>query len=593
MNYKEIIIYDILKTINGPQDVKQLNIKQLSQLAVDVREALFNRLTKVGGHFGPNFGIVETEIAMHYVFNSPVDKFLFDVSHQSYTHKMLTGRKSGYIDDEHFKDDSGYTNPIESEHDLFNVGHTSTSISLATGLAKARDVKGQHYNVVALIGDGSLSGGEALEGLNVAGSELNSNLIIVVNDNQQSISETHGGIYKNLKELRESNGQCTNNMFKALGLDYVYENNGNDIESLIKVFEKVKDINHPVVVHINTLKGKGYKLAEDNKEAWHWTMPFDKATGKKLFTMPSETYTSIAHNFIMEKAKSDKDFVVVTPNMPSSMGLSQEDRQKLGNQFVDVGIAEEQAVAMASGLSKAGAKPMVITNVTFMQRTYDQLSHDVCINNSPITVVLNYSSFAGLTDVTHLGIFGISMLSNIPNLVVLAPTSKQELINMLNWSVDQRQHPVVILLPGDSVEDRVSDTDFSQINKYKVEQSGEKVAIIALGDFYNRGRQLADAIQQELQFQPTLINPRFASGIDTQLLDDLQQNHQLVITLEDGILDGGLGQKIASYYGTSKMLVKNYGLEKQFYDRYDPEQLLYSLGMTTSQMLDYVKNTLK
>lgn len=586
-------MYGILKTINGPQDVKQLNIKQLSQLAVDVREALFNRLTKVGGHFGPNFGIVEAEIAMHYVFNSPVDKFVFDVSHQSYTHKMLTGRKSGYIDDEHFKDDSGYTNPMESEHDLFNVGHTSTSISLATGLAKARDVKGQHYNVVALIGDGSLSGGEALEGLNVAGSELNSNLIIVVNDNQQSISETHGGIYKNLKKLRESNGQCTNNMFKALGLDYVYENNGNDIESLIKVFEKVKDINHPVVLHINTLKGKGYKLAEDNKEAWHWTMPFDKATGKKLFTMPSETYTSIAHNFIMEKAKSDKDFVVVTPNMPSSMGLSQEDRQKLGNQFVDVGIAEEQAVAMASGLSKAGAKPMVITNVTFMQRTYDQLSHDVCINNSPITVVLNYSSFAGLTDVTHLGIFGISMLSNIPNLVVLAPTSKQELINMLNWSVDQRQHPVVILLPGDSVEDRTSDTDFSQINKYKVEQSGEKVAIIALGDFYNRGRQLADAIQQELQFQPTLINPRFASGIDTQLLDDLQQNHQLVITLEDGILDGGLGQKIASYYGTSKMLVKNYGLEKQFYDRYDPEQLLYSLGMTTSQMLDYVKNILK
>ncbi len=586
-------MYDILKTINGPQDVKQLNIKQLSQLAVDVREALFNRLTKVGGHFGPNFGIVETEIAMHYVFNSPVDKFVFDVSHQSYTHKMLTGRKSGYIDDEHFKDDSGYTNPMESEHDLFNVGHTSTSISLATGLAKARDVKGQHYNVVALIGDGSLSGGEALEGLNVAGSELNSNLIIVVNDNQQSISETHGGIYKNLKELRESNGQCANNMFKALGLDYVYENNGNDIESLIKVFEKVKDINHPVVVHINTLKGKGYKLAEDNKEAWHWTMPFDKATGKKLFSMPSETYTSIAHNFIMEKAKSDKDFIVVTPNMPSSMGLSQEDRQKLGNQFVDVGIAEEQAVAMASGLSKAGAKPMVITNVTFMQRTYDQLSHDVCINNSPITVVLNYSSFAGLTDVTHLGIFGISMLSNIPNLVVLAPTSKQELINMLNWSVDQRQHPVVILLPGDSVEDRTSDTDFSQINKYKVEESGEKVAIIALGDFYNRGRQLADAIQQELQFQPTLINPRFASGIDTQLLDDLQQNHQLVITLEDGILDGGLGQKIASYYGTSKMLVKNYGLEKQFYDRYNPEQLLYSLGMTTSQMLDYVKNILK
>ena len=586
-------MYDILKTINSPLDVKRLNMSQLNLLAVDVREALFNRLTKVGGHFGPNFGIVEAEIAMHYVFNSPVDKFVFDVSHQSYTHKMLTGRKNGYIDDDHFKDDSGYTNPDESEHDLFNVGHTSTSISLATGLAKARDLKDEQYNVVALIGDGSLSGGEALEGLNVAGSEINSNLIIVVNDNQQSISETHGGIYKNLKELRDSNGQSVNNMFKALGLDYVYENNGNDIESLIKVFKKVKDINHPVVVHINTLKGKGYKLAEDNKEAWHWTMPFDKATGKKLFSMPSETYTSIAHNFIMEKAQLDKDFVVVTPNMPSSMGLTIDDRVKLGNQFVDVGIAEEQAVAMASGLSKAGAKPMVITNVTFMQRTYDQLSHDVCINNSPTTVVLNYSSFAGLTDVTHLGIFGISMFSNIPNLVVLAPTSKQELINMLNWSVDQRQHPVIILLPGDNVEERDADTDFSNINKFKVEQRGEKVAIIALGDFYSKGRQLATAIMQELHFQPTLINPRFASGIDTQLIDELKINHQLIITLEDGILDGGLGQKIASYCGDSKILVKNYGLKKQFYDRYDPEQLLQDLGMTTSQMLDYVKNIIE
>ncbi len=265
-------MYDILKTINNPQDVKKLNTEQLNILAEDIREALFNRLTKFGGHFGPNFGIVETEIAMHYVFDSPKDKFVFDVSHQSYPHKMLTGRKAGYIEDEHFIEDSGYTNPDESEHDLFNVGHTSTSVSLATGLVKARDLKGEKYNVVALIGDGSLSGGEALEGLDFAGSEIHSNLIIIVNDNQQSIAEVHGGIYKNLDKLRATKGTDPCNFFKTLGLDYIYEENGNDIQAMIKVFERVKNIDHPVVVHINTQKGKGYKLAEENREAWHWCM---------------------------------------------------------------------------------------------------------------------------------------------------------------------------------------------------------------------------------------------------------------------------------------------------------------------------------
>ena len=387
-------MYNILNKINGPEDVKRLNIDELNELARDIREGLFNRLTKIGGHFGPNFGIVEATIALHYVFNSPIDKFVFDVSHQSYPHKMLTGRKLGYIDDWHFSEDSGYTNPDESEHDFFNVGHTSTSISLATGLAKARDLLGRNNNVIAIIGDGSLSGGEALEGLNVAGSEINSNLIIVLNDNQQSISETHGGIYKNLKELRDTKGTSSNNMFKAIGLDYIYEEAGNDIESMIKVFEKVKDIDHPIVVHINTKKGKGYKFAEDNKENWHWTLPFDKETGIPIIDFgEGEDYTTIAHDYIMNKAKTDKEFLVITPNMPASFNLSIDDRKELGKQFVDVGIAEEQAIAMASGAAKEGAKPLVITNTTFMQRCYDQISHDVCINNNPVTILLNYASF--------------------------------------------------------------------------------------------------------------------------------------------------------------------------------------------------------
>ena len=587
-------MYEILKGINSPDDVKKLNMEELKVLANDIRDGLFNRLTKIGGHFGPNFGIVETEIAMHYVFNSPEDKFIFDVSHQSYPHKMLTGRKAGYIDNTHFKEDSGYTNPEESEHDFFNVGHTSTSISLATGLAKARDILGKKENIIALIGDGSLSGGEALEGLNVAGSELNSNLIIIVNDNQQSISETHGGIYKNLKELRETKGKATNNMFKAIGLDYIYEENGNDIESMIKVFEKVKDIDHPIVVHINTQKGKGYKLAEENKENWHWTVPFDKETGLPTADFATgENYTGIARKYILNKAKEDKEFIVVTPNMPGSFGLNQNDRNELGKQFVDVGIAEEQAVAMAAGMAKEGAKPIVITNVTFMQRCYDQISHDVCINNSPVTILLNYANFDGLTDVTHLGIFGISAFSNIPNLIMLCPSSKDELLNMLDWSIDQKEHPVMILLPGNEVDYRDADKNYNEINKYKLEQEGEKVAIIALGDFYQRGKKIAENIKEKLGFKPTLINPRFATGLDTTLLDNLKDNHNIVITLEDGILDGGFGQKIASYFGDTNIKVKNYGLQKKFYDRYNPEELLKEKNMDIESIIGYINDNLQ
>ncbi len=591
-NNKEKKMYDILKTINNPKDVKQLNVEQLKGLATDIREALFNRLTKIGGHFGPNFGIVETEIAMHYVFDSPRDKFVFDVSHQSYPHKMLTGRKAGYIEDEHFIEDSGYTNPEESAHDLFNVGHTSTSISLAGGLVKARDLKGEKHNVVALIGDGSLSGGEALEALDFAGSEIHSNFIIIVNDNQQSIAEVHGGLYQNLTELRETKGKAGNNFFKALGLDYIYEENGNDIEAMIKVLKRVKDIDHPIVVHINTQKGKGYKIAEENREAWHWCLPFDRKTGNYTVSFPAESYTALTTEYILNKAKKDKDFVFITPAMPNLFGLSPDMRSKMGTQYVDTGITEEHAVAMASGVAKAGGKPLVGTAATFIQRTYDQVSQDVCINNNPVTILLNFASIDGLTDVTHLGIFALSAFSNIPNLIVLAPTCQSEYLNMLDWAVDQKDHPVMILMPGNAVTDRVTDKDFA-LNTFKVEQSGEKVVILALGDFYQRGEELAKEIETKLGFKPTLINPRFANGLDEKVLADLQKNHELVITLEDGILDGGFGQKVAAYYADKEMKVKTCGLKREFYDRYHPAELLKQLGMTTKQILDDIQAILK
>lgn len=583
----------LLKSINSPKDVKKLSVPQLNELACEVREGLFNRLTKIGGHFGPNFGFVEATIALHYVFDSPKDKFVFDVSHQSYTHKMLTGRKEGYLDATRFSEDSGYTNPEESEHDFFNIGHTSTSVALALGLAKARDVRGKNENIIAVIGDGSLSGGEAMEALSVAGSELESNFIIIVNDNEQAIAENHGGIYKNLKALRESNGTYENNWFTAFGLDYIYEENGNDIASLIKLFEKVKDSKRPVVVHIHTQKGKGYPLAEENRERWHWTMPFDRVTGKPAVNFGGgESYNDITRTYILEKAKKDRDLVVISPAMPMVVGLGPKEREQLGSQFLDVGIAEEAAVAVASGVAKNGGKPLLVTNMTFMQRAYDQISQDVCINKMPVTMLMQASSFSSMTDVTHLGIFGLAAFSNIPELVVLCPSSAEEYVNMLEWSLEQKEHPVMILIPGNEVTHREADKSYSEIDTFKIEQKGEKIAVIALGDFYQRGEELASEIKEVFGFKPTLINPRYASGLDTKVLEDLKKDHNLVITLEDGILNGGFGEKIASFYGPTGMKVKNYGLEKKFYDRYNPNELLESLGMMTSQITGDIRELL-
>ena len=584
----------LLDSINSPEDLRKLSVEQLGGLAGEIREGLFNRLTKIGGHFGPNFGFVEATIALHYVFDSPKDKFVFDVAHQTYAHKMLTGRKAGYFDDARFGENSGFTNPDESEHDFFNIGHTSTSVALALGLAKARDVKGKSENIIAVIGDGSLSGGEALEALSAAGSELESNFIVVVNDNEQSIAENHGGIYRNLKALRESGGKCANNLFTAFGLDYVYEENGNDVASLIKVFEKVKDSKRPVVVHIHTQKGKGYKPAEENREAWHWTMPFDRETGERKFgSAKKESYGAITRNYILEKAKKDRDLVVITPAMPMTVGLGPAERKELGSQYLDVGIAEEAAVAAASGVAKNGGKPLLVTSMTFIQRAYDQISQDVCINNMPVTMLMNSASVYGMNDITHLGIFGLAAFSNIPNLVVLCPTSAEEYVNMLDWSLEQREHPVMILIPGNEVAHREAEKSYSATDTFKVEQKGEKIAVLALGDFFQRGEELCRAIKDEFGFSPTLINPRFASGLDKNLLEELKKDHSLVITLESGILNGGFGEKVASFYGTSGMKVKNYGLEKKFIDRYKTEELLSSLGITASKIVEDIKKITK
>lgn len=576
-----------IEKINGPEDVKKLNIEEMTALAEEMRHALLKRASIHGGHFGPNFGMVEAIIALHYVFESPKDKMVFDVSHQTYPHKMLTGRKDAYLYEEHYDDVTGYSCPQESEHDHFTVGHTSTSVSLACGLAKARDLRGESANVIAIIGDGSLSGGEALEGMDFA-AELDSNMIIVVNDNDMSIAENHGGLYSNLKLLRETNGQAECNLFKAMGLDYVYVDHGNDLRELIGAFRQVKDSKKPVVVHINTLKGKGYKPAEEHKEEWHWHLPFDIETGKSHFP-EVEDYSSVTCEYLIEKMKQDPTVVAITSGTPTILGFTQEKRKQAGRQFVDVGIAEETAVALASGIVKGGGKPVYGVYSSFIQRTYDQISQDLCIDGNPATIVVYTGSVFGMTDVTHLGLQDIPMLSNIPGLVYLAPTTKEEYLSMLDWSVEQKEMPVAIKLPGgDMVSDgREVTKDWSQLNTYEVTEKGSKIALIGLGTFYSLALQTAEMLEKK-GIHATVINPYYITGLDKGLLEKLKADHDTVVTLEDGILNGGFGEKIARFYGSSDMKVYNYGLKKEFLDRYDVNEVLKENHLTAEQIVNDV-----
>lgn len=582
-----------IENINSPADVKTLNIMQLNVLAEEMRHALLTRASKHGGHFGPNFGMVEAIIAMHYVFDSPKDKIVFDVSHQCYPHKMLTGRKDAYLYEEHYDDVSGYTNPDESEHDFFTVGHTSTSISLACGLAKARDLNGEDGNVIAVIGDGSLSGGEALEGLDFA-SELDGNMIIVANDNDMSIAENHGGLYANLKLLRETNGQAECNLFKAMNLDYIYVDKGNDIASLIEAFEKVKDTKKAVVVHINTLKGKGYAPAEQNKEEWHWHMPFDIATGESLFKDEEPDFSDASLEYLLKKMDEDKSVVAITAGTPTVMGFTADMRAKAGKQFVDVGIAEETAVALASGIAANGGKPVFGVYSSFIQRAYDQITQDVCINGNAVTFAVFAGSVYGMNDVTHLGLQDIPMLNSIPGLIYLAPVTKEDYIAMLDWSLTQNEYPVAIKVPGGRmISTGVPVTkDFSKLDTYEITKKGSRVAILGLGTFYETAVKAANILKTSHGIDATVINPYYISGIDADTLNELKKDHAVVATLEDGYLEGGFGAKIAAYYGSSDMKVLNFGIKKEFIDRYDASEVLKDNHLTPEQIAEDIAATL-
>ena len=582
----------ILENISGPQDLKKLTIEELQTLADETREVLLEKISSHGGHSGPNLGMVEMTVALHYVFDSPVDNIIFDVSHQTYIHKMLTGRQKAFMDPRHYDDVSGYTNPKESEHDLFTIGHTSTSLSLASGILHARDLKNEKSNVVVIIGDGALSGGMAYEGLNTIAT-LGTNAIIIINDNDQSIAKNpKGGIYTALENLRETKGQTTNNIFKALGYDYHYLEDGNNLEELISLFKEVKDIDHPVVLHIYTEKGKGFEPAERNHEKFHAGGPFSLETGEYIKKgAVTSTYNGITSEYLTKKLKEDPLAVVINAGTPGIV-FNRKLREELGSQFIDVGIAEEQAATMTTGLAKNGAKPVWAVLSTFLQRTYDQLSHDMALNNQSGVVLVYSASINSMNDESHLGFFDIPFISHIPNFVYLAPTNKEEHLAMLEWAINQNAHPVAIRVPvGSVVETGEEDkTDYSILNKNKVVKYGEQVVIFGVGNFYNLAEEVSEKLKSEHNIEATLVNPRFLTGLDKELLNSLKENHKLVVTVEDGIVEGGYGQTVASYLGNTELKVQNYGISKEFYDRYNVEELMKENGLTVENI---VKNIIE
>lgn len=588
-----------IEKIKSPAFLKGLNLEELNIVAEETRQAVLNRVSKHGGHVGPNLGFVEATVALHYVFDAPKDKLVFDVSHQCYPHKVLTGRASGFLGNvDDMNAISGYSSPAECpEYDNFEVGHTSTSISLATGLQKARDIKGTDENIIAIIGDGSLSGGEAFEGLDEA-SELGTGIIIVVNDNEMSIAENHGGIYKNLRALRESRGTCEHNWFKAWGFEYKYLEEGNNIEKLIEVFRSVKGTEKPTVVHIHTEKGHGYAPAVANKEAWHWGMPFNLEDGSRPRknddgtipqTAPQEDYGMLFSDWMLREMKQDKTLIAVTAGTPAAAGFTANKRKEAGKQHIDMGIAEEQAAAMISGMAKGGLHPVWTVYSTFIQRTYDQIAQDLCINSNPAVINVVGGGVNSMNDITHICLFDIPMLCSIPGLIYLAPTTCEEYFAMLRWAIQQDQKPVAIRVPSNGVVHTSEhvDTEYGYEPKYKVIHKGKNVAIIAAGSFFQKGENVARLLKEK-GINATLVNPRYLNDVDTETLEDLKTDHQLVVTLEDGCKDGGFGERIASFYGLSDMKVLVGGIKKGLYDRFDVNKLLSDNNLLDEQIVDEI-----
>ena len=632
----------ILSSIHTPADVHALSAQQLRDLCFEIRTTLLDYGRKHGGHIGSNLGVVELTVALHRVFNSPRDRFIFDVSHQSYVHKMLTGRAEAYLDESRFGEVTGFTNPLESEHDSFVLGHTGTSISLACGLAKTRDMQrgaaGESTigNVIAIIGDGSLSSAIAFEGLNNA-AEQGGNLIIIVNDNEMSIAEDFGGMYGQLAKLRTSNGMAELNLFKAFGLDYRYVEQGNDVDALVEVLNEVKDIDHPIVVHIHTTKGLGFndETEADNGsdgcnqtnpqphagqcEANHWQDP-EASLGKPLDAR--KYYGEMAMASLERRFSNEPGLVVISPATPGSNGITRDFRERAGAHYVDTGITEEHAAAFAAGIAKAGGRPVLATSATFFQRTFDQLQQELALNHVPATLLIFGAGISG-ADNTHSGTFDMTMFANVPDVTCLAPASGEQMLDMLAWATGPSDHGVVaIRMPGEQILslERAADMAFDPLqraeehdpavniagecpfSRYQIVQPGKDVAILGLGNTMPLAAEVTSALAEDDEthaaITATLVDALQYSTMDAELLTMLADGHRLVVTLEDGQLEGGWGEKVTAFYANSNnakashVRVLNFGASKEFTDRVPLDELNERYGLTAATIVSRIHGIL-
>lgn len=632
----------ILSSIHTPADVHALSAQQLRDLCLEIRATLLDYGKKHGGHIGSNLGVVELTVALHRVFDSPRDRFIFDVSHQSYVHKMLTGRAAAYLDQSRFDEVTGFTNPLESEHDSFVLGHTGTSISLACGLAKTRDMQrgaaGESTigNVIAIIGDGSLSSAIAFEGLNNA-AEQGGNLIIIVNDNEMSIAEDFGGMYGQLAKLRTSNGMAELNLFKAFGLDYRYVEQGNDVDALVEVLNEVKDIDHPIVVHIHTTKGLGFndETEADNGsdgcnqtnpqphagqcEANHWQDP-EASLGKPLDAR--KYYGEMAMASLERRFDNEPELVVISPATPGSNGITRDFRERAGAHYVDTGITEEHAAAFAAGIARAGGRPVLATSATFFQRTFDQLQQELALNHVPATLLIFGAGISG-ADNTHSGTFDMTMFANVPDVTCLAPASGEQMLDMLAWATGPSGHGVVaIRMPGEQILalERAADMAFDPLQRaeehdpavniagacpfarYQIVQPGRDVAILGLGNTMPLAAEITSALaendEEHAAITATLVDALQYSTMDAELLAMLADGHRLVVTLEDGQLEGGWGEKVTAFYANSSntkashVRVLNFGAAKEFTDRVPLGELNERYGLTSETIVSRIRGIL-
>lgn len=614
----------ILEKVNYPEDLKALRLEDKKILSGEIREKIIDTVSETGGHLASNLGVVELTIALHSIFNTPIDKIIWDVGHQTYVHKILTGRKNKLCTLRKMNGIAGFPKTNESIYDNFNTGHSSTSISVALGMARARDIKGESNKVLAIIGDGALTGGMALEALNDVGSS-NTNMIVILNDNEMSISKNVGGISMMLSKLRTKNVYVKANMkgkrtirkipfigekivklvqrgkrgikqlvipkmyFEDIGFRYLGPVDGHNLEELEDIFKISKMQEGPILVHVLTKKGKGYKPAEDTPDKYHSTSKFNKKTGEKL-NKGKVDYSKVFGEKLVDLAKDNKKIVAITAAMSEGTGLS-EFAKKYPKRFFDVGIAEQHAIGLAAGLAKSGLIPVVPLYSSFIQRAYDQLIHDVAIQNLPVIICADRAGIVGNDGETHQGLLDMSFTNTIPNFVIMAPKDFNELKQMLEFAIDLKK-PVLIRYPRGGEERSFEINNKIELGKAEILEKGKGVTIIAIGKMVSRAKQVSEVLKQE-GINVTIINARFLKPFDEKLL--LENLSNLIITIEDGTVIGGLGSKVEEIIAKNKLDVslKKIAYPDEFIKHGDCNQIEEKYGLDTENIVQEIKHSIK